>query len=198
MYFPGKGWHSDVVVPTRFTVQFNDLRLNPNQVCFLYCFIATCGHIGNACAASRVNRSTHSWWLSKADNHADYTKAFDRVKPIAAQALLDKAIERAAHGVEEPVFYKGEVVGFVQKYSDNLMIRLLEGEMPEKYRRRQDVQVGNVPDAGRKFDPGQEVLSPQLLSALLSLGQKKIDADTSAIIAANRTPDSEIKPEIKP
>ena len=163
---------SDVVVPPRFGLQFEDLKLNPNQITFLYCFVSSCGHITRAAQAARVSRTTHQYWLTTAENKDDYSEAFKRAQPIAAQALLDEAIERAAHGVEEPVFYKGECVGFIKKYSDNLLIQLLKGEMPEKFRERSEVQTGNKPGEVFRIDPGRDVLSDEKLTKLIELGKK--------------------------
>ena len=42
-------------------------------------------------------------------------------------------------GVEQPVFYKGEVCGLVRKYSDVLLIFLLKGLRPEVYRKNRHI-----------------------------------------------------------
>jgi hypothetical protein len=47
----------------------------------------------------------------------------------------EDAIE-AGTGVEKPVFQKGELVGHVQEYSDTLMIFLLKGRNPNKFKER--------------------------------------------------------------
>jgi hypothetical protein len=189
MYWTGRN-KSDVVVPPRFGLQFDDLRLSIQQVTFLYCLIATFGHKTLAAQAARISRATHFYWLSGADNKEDYRRAYERTLPMVAVALEDAALERAAHGVEEPVFYKGEICGTVLKFSDSLMSQLLKGVLPEKYRERTESQVGNKPGETFKLDPGREVLSDQKLSALLELGQKVIDAETAAIVAATK-----LKPE---
>jgi hypothetical protein len=43
-------------------------------------------------------------------------------------------VRRAYHGVEEPVFYKGVQCGSVTKYSDRLLMFLLQARNPAKYR----------------------------------------------------------------
>ena len=48
--------------------------------------------------------------------------------------LEAEARRRAAIGVDEPVFYKGKVVGHIRKYSDNLLMFLLKAHWPEKFR----------------------------------------------------------------
>ena len=55
-----------------------------------------------------------------------------------------EAARRAYHGVEEPVFHKGEVCGSIRKYSDTLMIFLLKARRPEVYRDMQEQGRGGV------------------------------------------------------
>ena len=37
-------------------------------------------------------------------------------------------------GVRKPVFYQGAICGSVREYSDTLLMFLMKGAMPEKYR----------------------------------------------------------------
>ena len=41
--------------------------------------------------------------------------------------------------MEEPVYYQGEVVGQVQRYSDTLLMFLLKGRRPEKFKDRTEL-----------------------------------------------------------
>ena len=48
--------------------------------------------------------------------------------------LLDaEARRRAVTGIDKPVFYKGEVVGSITKYSDSLLMFLLKAHRPQKF-----------------------------------------------------------------
>ena len=40
--------------------------------------------------------------------------------------MEDEAVRRAVEGVPRPVFYQGQIVGAVQEYSDELLIRMLK------------------------------------------------------------------------
>ncbi len=42
----------------------------------------------------------------------------------------DVGSERALHGIEEPVFWKGEQVGTRRRYNDKLLMFLLRGRDP--------------------------------------------------------------------
>ncbi len=91
-----------------------------------------CGSLTHAARAAKINRCTHYRWLKD----QEYSAAFGEAREEAADALEMEARRRAVEGIEEPVFYKGEVCGTIRKYSDTLLIFLLKGVRPEKYRER--------------------------------------------------------------
>lgn len=100
---------------------------------------AEAGNVKKAAELSDVHRSTHYDWLG-AD--AEYAAAFALADEDAGDNLEAEARRRAVEGVPEPVYYQGDVVGTVQKYSDTLLIFLLKGTRPEKYADR--VRVDQV------------------------------------------------------
>lgn len=51
-----------------------------------------------------------------------------------ADRLEREAMRRAHEGVRKPVYQGGKRVGFIQEYCDTLLIFLLKGLRPEKYR----------------------------------------------------------------
>ena len=106
-------------------------------------FLAAYAQTGNIAAASKlaqVGRRDHYRWI-KAD--AEYALAFGEAHEEACDRLEAEARRRAVQGVEEPVYGKlpgkdtgtGQV-GTIRKYSDTLLIFLLKGARPEKYRER--------------------------------------------------------------
>ena len=68
------------------------------------------------------------------DSSATFRADWDEALEEARELLEAEARRRAAIGVEEPVFYKGQVVGHIRKYSDNLLMFLLKAHWPEKFR----------------------------------------------------------------
>jgi len=110
-------------------------RLTPKQQAFLEAF-ACGGSIRLAAESAKVSRRNHCRWL-KCD--PKYAEAFEVARESACQALEDEARRRAVEGVREPVYYEGEVCGHRQRYSDVLLMFLLKGANPEKYRERADV-----------------------------------------------------------
>lgn len=81
-------------------------------------------------AAREANLSTNA--IRVRLRHDDnFARAWDEAREIAACGLEDEARRRAVDGVDEPVFFQGEVVGYSKRYSDSLLIMLLKGVRPE-------------------------------------------------------------------
>jgi hypothetical protein len=101
-----------------------------------------CGTVELAAKQVPVTRPTVYNWI-----HADaeFAKKVDDIKPVAKNvflgALEEEARRRAVEGIDEPVFYKGVLVNHVKKYSDTLLMFLLNGAAPEKYRQRIDTDI---------------------------------------------------------
>ena len=68
------------------------------------------------------------------DSSPGFRADWDEAMEEARELLEAEARRRAAVGVDEPVFYKGQVVGQIRKYSDNLLMFLLKAHWPEKFR----------------------------------------------------------------
>lgn len=56
----------------------------------------------------------------------EYPDEWAEAEERAADAIEREAIRRAVEGVDEPVFYRGDVVGNIKRYSDQLLIALLK------------------------------------------------------------------------
>lgn len=100
-----------------------------SQSRFLACF-AECGTLTEAAEKAKVDRNLHYVWLKD----PQYTDAFENAQLRANDRLEQEALRRAVKGTEEPVFYQGEVCGKIRKFSDVLLIFLMKGAMPDKYR----------------------------------------------------------------
>lgn len=93
-----------------------------------YADMATVRH---AAAEVGIARQTHYKWL-EADEA--YRADFAHARKDAGESLEREAVRRARDGWEEPVHYQGIQTSTVRKYSDTLLIFLLKGQMPDKYR----------------------------------------------------------------
>lgn len=112
---------------------------NPRQRAFLAAYQET-GNVRLACKVARVGRSSHYRWL---EEDSPYGEAFDLTKEDAAELLEAEAHRRAVEGVEKPTgWYKGQPGGYVREYSDILLIFLLKGLLPAKYKDRVEVRGG--------------------------------------------------------
>lgn len=97
------------------------------------------GTITHACKAAGIDSKLHYQWLSTSylEDGITYAQRFAAAHEQAIEALELEARRRAVEGVEEPVgWYKGVPGGYVKRYSDVLLIFLLKGARPEKYRER--------------------------------------------------------------
>jgi hypothetical protein len=99
---------------------------------FLAAFLKTAS-VKKAARLAGIDRSIHYTWLGE---DADYRVAFDAAREAAAQVLEDEAVRRAHEGTLKPVFFQGERVDVVVEYSDALLMFLLKGWRPERYRDR--------------------------------------------------------------
>jgi len=115
-------------------------QLSPNQRAFLAAY-ARAGTLVGASAASGCSRTSHYQWLTD----SVYRGAFEQAKLEASEFLEAEARRRAVDGVQEPVFYQGQICGYVMKYSDALLIKLLQANLPEKFKDR--VETTQVLDA---------------------------------------------------
>lgn len=119
------------------------------------------GVVRSACEAAKIGRQT-AYDLRYADN--GFAAEWDSAMQDAADLLEVEAIRRARTGVREPVIYQGKPCGVwvnesgevvsentpgaklvplsVTKYSDALLMFLLKGARPEKYREAQQADAG--------------------------------------------------------
>lgn len=102
---------------------------NKKQNKFLNEYAIT-GNIGKAAAVCKIARQTHYDWLEK---DSAYEQAFKIARKISGDLLEEEARRRAIEGVDEPVFYKGEICGDITKYSDKLLETLLRAAKPDEY-----------------------------------------------------------------
>jgi hypothetical protein len=66
-------------------------------------------------------------------DHEDFAKEWGDAETVAAELLIDEATRRAVEGVDKPIVYKGEVVGYEKEYSDQLLMCLLRAKRPDQF-----------------------------------------------------------------
>ena len=115
---------------------------HPKKFAFLKAFSES-GNVLQACKSAEVGRTSHYNWLH---SDPDYVVAFEVAKQDAIDVLEAEAQRRAVDGMREYQYHCGKPVVdqdgnhvYKQTYSDLLLIFLLKGLRPEKYRERYDV-----------------------------------------------------------
>ena len=114
---------------------------HPKKRAFLIAY-SRAGNISQACAAVGIGRRTHYDWLA---SDTEYEAGFQLAGEYAADALEAEARRRAFEG------------------SDLLLIFLLKGLRPERYRERYDHRVHKpeqVVFGEVKFRGGREIRDP--------------------------------------
>lgn len=117
------------------------VRTDKKEGRFLEELRTTGGNVSRACEAIKVNRQRVYEW--RAADPA-FAAKWDEAVEAGTEELEQEARRRAYMGVDEPVFYQGEECGAVRKYSDTLLIFLLKGRRPEKYRDNVTLKIDDV------------------------------------------------------
>lgn len=105
------------------------------------------GNVTKAAKSAKVARYTPYQW---AENDEEFAAAWEQAKAAAADHLEQEAYRRAVTGVLEPIYYQGEQVGTVRKYSDALLTLLLKANRPDKFKERTE----HSGDLGVKYIAG--------------------------------------------
>lgn len=105
--------------------------LRPKKAAFLRT-LAKIGNISTAAELCNMARSNHYDWMR---DDPEYPALYHAAMETATDKLEEEAQRRAVEGVQEPIYQNGELVGHKLKYSDVLLMFLLNGARPEKYKR---------------------------------------------------------------
>lgn len=84
--------------------------------------LITAGNVTKTCLLMNLNRVA---LYKSLENDKEFKKEFDKVRDAAMDTAESEAIRRGVDGVNKPIFYLGEVVGYERVYSDHLLARLL-------------------------------------------------------------------------
>lgn len=97
--------------------------------------------VREACRAAVI---TPSAVYQHRNTDEDFRACWDRAVNRGTELLEQEAVRRAYHGTEKDVYYKGEVVGTAQEYSDSLLMFMLRARRPEVYRDKEHATTVNV------------------------------------------------------
>lgn len=116
--------------------------------------------------------SAYNW----RDNDPNFAADWDRAKELGLEALEDEATRRAFDGVDKAVVYQGEITTTVKEYSDTLLIFLLKGGKPQKYRDRTELSG----PGGGPLEITETERSARV-AGLLALAQHRADHDPDGL-----------------
>ena len=100
------------------------------------------GNFALSCRRIKYTQQAVRKWLK---NDPEFVRKYEEAKEESIAVLEAELRRRAVHGIDKPVWYKGEQVGVVKEFSDVLLMFLLKSLRPEVYRDRVDInaQVSN-------------------------------------------------------
>ena len=120
-----------------------DGNRQPKKGAFLAAY-ARCGNVSRATKLAKIGRQSVYNWL---DSDPEFKKGFQDANVQACDALELEARRRAVKGTLKPVYQGGVQVGTIREYSDTLLIFLMKGAMPDKYRELKVNHSGSVSHA---------------------------------------------------
>lgn len=97
--------------------------------------LADTANVSRACKAAGVPRRTAYNWRR---DDKEFAAQWDEMQELGNEALEDEAVRRGHEGYDKPVYQGGVQVGTVREYSDTLLIFMLKGRRPEKFKDRQE------------------------------------------------------------
>lgn len=124
------------------------------------------GMVTAACKESGVGRRTV--YDARADE--EFAAAWDEIEAETSDEMEREAYRRAVEGVTEPVVSAGKHVTDVQKFSDTLLIFMLKGRRPERF--RENVKVEHAGTVGHKQALDLSKLSDKELATMEQLTAK--------------------------
>lgn len=106
------------------------MRTAPNLDALCTALTTNCGDFFDACLQTGLSVQFVTQW--QADD-PDAERRIIEATRVGGMRLESAAIRRAVHGIMQPVFYQGDVVGYKSEYSDGLLQTLLKGRMAHIY-----------------------------------------------------------------
>lgn len=135
--------------------------------------LANRANVSASAAAAGVDRATAYRWR---DADPVFAAAWDSAVDVAVDSLEAEAWRRAT-GWSEPVYQKGEYMGEIPRYSDQLMITLLKGHRPERYKDRSSTELSG---------PGGAPLAQGLVQIYLpGNGRDELEEEPTVEVAAS-------------
>lgn len=99
-------------------------------------YLAAIALTGSSVAAAEAAGIAPTTYRRARKSDAEFAQAEREARRAAADRLELEARRRAVEGVLEPVYHQGQICGVLRRYSDKLLMKLLDGNKPKKFRQR--------------------------------------------------------------
>lgn len=110
-------------------------------------------------AAAEQSGQQREWMYKRRARDPQLAVAWDAAIEQGTDRMEDEAKRRALAGVKDPVFHNGKIVGARLKFSDILLLALLNARRPEKFKYRAEVTSKQEPvDLSRLSDKQLDAL----------------------------------------
>lgn len=142
-----------------------------------------CGDMLMACQTVGVSLAFVRQWR-KDDPEVD--NALKEAEQVGTQGLVSAAIQRGVHGVEEDIYYRGEVVGSKRNYSDSLLTLLLKTKVPE-FKQEEgggvnvNVNVANIMPRAANYEEWLRMVDSTAAKGALPPPQTPIDVEYTEV-----------------
>ena len=121
-------------------------------------FIEVLRETGNVTLAAQYAGQSRNQVHDVRQRSKRFAAQWDNALEEATDLLEAEAHRRACTGIDEPVFYKGKVVGSTKKYSGPLLMFLLEAYRPQKFRDGGEVKHTGAIDVSVDGDLEERIL----------------------------------------
>lgn len=99
--------------------------------------LAELGSVRAACRAMGVGEH-HIYKLRRHPEAEEFRQAWEIALDCGIRRIEDIAMDRAIHGVEQPVYHSGRLVGTRRAYNDRLLMFMLRNRAPERFGGREN------------------------------------------------------------
>lgn len=147
-------------------------------------FIGALRENGNISRSAQMAGVSRTEVYNERAEQPSFAARWDDAVEIACDLMEEEARRRAYFGTRKPVYHQGVVCGEIQEYSDTLMIFLLKGARPQKFREnvRQEITgAGGGPvqmQVGEIDNCTDEELKKRLEAASLGLAHAGVSQES--------------------
>jgi hypothetical protein len=163
---PGRIPHGARTMSRQRQIFVDGRWMDARQAKFLEAY-AVIGTISGAARAIGAQPSIHKNWMER---HSTYRAAFENAAQRVKDRLWETAYKLGTRGSKKGIYYKGDRVASEYEINTGILAKLLDAEMPEKFKSARDenpnhgptqlTQSINVylPDNGRSGNPNTAAL----------------------------------------